>query len=381
MATSFPSLSRAVRIAAALACACLIPLTQAAGLELKDGDRVVFMGDTFLEREGDLGHLEAALTRKFSDRNITFRNLAWAGDTPTGKARASFDWNKPDSEWLKRVKEQVTIAKPTVVILSYGMTAALEGGTEGANRHRTELARLMDAVNEVGEGKVRFVLLSPLQQQGERPDSDRTKALESIATVTKSLAEERQAAYGDVLGLSRNLARLRMVLYDTPVLLNEQGYAMLAPRLVETLTGTKPEDDGASPTLLAAIRKKNELFFHRWRPANWTYLFGFRKHEQGRNSIEIPQFDPLIAEWETRIAKLRSAAKPPADVVAEVERLTGPAARQPHRDPNYKEQPVPAFTVSDGLEVTLWAENPQLYKPIQMNWDDRGRLWVASSRV
>ena len=37
--------------------------------------------------------------------------------------------------------------------------------------------------------------------------------------------------------------------------------------------------------------------------------------------------------------------------------------------------------MAEGLEVTLWAENPQLYKPIQMNWDDRGRLWVASSRV
>ena len=50
--------------------------------------------------------------------------------------------------------------------------------------------------------------------------------------------------------------------------------------------------------LRSAIRKKNELFFHRWRPENWTYLFGFRKQEQGQNAVEIPQFDPLIAEWE-----------------------------------------------------------------------------------
>ncbi len=383
MATSFSRgcLFLAVRRAAGLACALLIPCAQAAGLELKDGDRVVFLGDTFLEREVDYGHLEAALTRTFSDRNVTFRNLAWAGDTPMGKARASFDWNKADSEWLKRVKEQVAIAKPTVAILSYGMTAALEGGSEGAIQHRAELGKLMDAVNEVGGGQVRFVLLSPLQQQGERPDSDRSRALESVATATKALAEERQATYGDVLGLSRNLSRLRMVLYDTPVLLNEQGYSMLAPRLVESLTGTKPEEEGVSAPLLAAIRKKNELFFHRWRPANWTYLFGFRKHEQGQNAGEIPKFEPLIAEWETRIAKLRGSGKAPADVVAEVERLTGPAARQPHRDPNYKEQPIPTFTVAEGLEVTLWAENTQLNKPIQMNWDDRGRLWVASSRV
>ncbi len=353
--------------------------TLGAGFQLQEGDRVVLMGDTFLEREGDYGHIEAAFTRRFSDRNVTFRNLAWAGDTPTGKARASFDWSKPDSEWLKRVKEQVAIAKPTVAFLSYGMTAALEGGAEAAPRHKAELARLMDAVNEVGGGQVRFVLLSPLQQFGERPDSPRSRALDAMADAAKSLAGERGAAYGDVLALSRNMARLRMVLWDQPVVLNEMGYQKLAHALVEDLTGKAPEP--APEPLLAAIRKKNEWFFHRWRPANWTYLFGFRKHEQGRNAVEIPQFDPLIGEWEARIAKLRVGNQPPADVVAEVQRLTGPTARAPHPDPNFKSQPIPTFTVPEGFEVTLWAENPQLYKPIQMNWDAQGRLWIASSRV
>ena len=37
--------------------------------------------------------------------------------------------------------------------------------------------------------------------------------------------------------------------------------------------------------------------------------------------------------------------------------------------------------VADGLEVTLWAENPHLAKPIQINFDPQGRLWVASSEV
>ena len=53
-----------------------------------------------------------------------------------------------------------------------------------------------------------------------------------------------------------------------------------------------------SEKLRAAINRKNELFFHRWRPQNNTYLFLFRKHEQGNNAVEIPQFDPLVAEQE-----------------------------------------------------------------------------------
>src|SRR5204863_2129114 len=53
------------------------------------------------------------------------------------------------------------------------------------------------------------------------------------------------------------------------------------------------------------ILKKNQLFFNRWRPENSTYLFLFRKHEQGRNAQEIPQFDPLVQAEEANIAKLR----------------------------------------------------------------------------
>jgi len=51
------------------------------------------------------------------------------------------------------------------------------------------------------------------------------------------------------------------------------------------------------------ILKKNELYFHRWRPQNVTYLFGFRKHEQGNNAADIARFDPFIRELEQQIQK------------------------------------------------------------------------------
>jgi hypothetical protein len=50
---------------------------------------------------------------------------------------------------------------------------------------------------------------------------------------------------------------------------------------------------------------KNFDFFNFWRPDNDTYIFGYRKHEQGRNAVEIPQFEPLVAAKEAQIAKLR----------------------------------------------------------------------------
>src|SRR5207248_8580462 len=68
---------------------------------------------------------------------------------------------------------------------------------------------------------------------------------------------------------------------------------------------TSGPDFDQAEKLRQAVIAKNELYFYRWRPQNVTYLFGFRKHEQGQNAHEIPQFDPLVAKQEAEIARLR----------------------------------------------------------------------------
>jgi lysophospholipase L1-like esterase len=64
-------------------------------------------------------------------------------------------------------------------------------------------------------------------------------------------------------------------------------------------------DDLRRTRMQFLIADKNALFFNRHRPQNETYLLLFRKHEQGNNAVELPQFDPLIAEKEKEIAALK----------------------------------------------------------------------------
>lgn len=40
-----------------------------------------------------------------------------------------------------------------------------------------------------------------------------------------------------------------------------------------------------------------------------------------------------------------------------------------------------AFDLAEGFEVNLFAADPVVVKPIQMNWDERGRLWVCGSSI
>ncbi|MFA7472959.1 MAG: PVC-type heme-binding CxxCH protein, partial [Spirosomataceae bacterium] len=48
----------------------------------------------------------------------------------------------------------------------------------------------------------------------------------------------------------------------------------------------------------------------------------------------------------------------------------------PDNDP---QKELESFQIADGFEVTLFASEPMVVKPIQMNWDAEGRLWVISS--
>ncbi len=381
---------RSTRILACwLVCSCIWVAARLQGaptnsFELHSGDRVLFIGDTFFEREVDSGAIETALTAHWSGENVTFRNLAWAADSPLGQSRASFDWNRGEDFWLGRVKEQLSLVKPTVAFLSYGTSAAL-GGAGAAPKFGADLRRLMTAINEASGTNVRFVLLGPIGVPGAggtEPQRFRD-ALTAIEATTREVAAESGSRCIPLSGAWMDSSRPERT--HDGIHLTPEGYEMVAGKILDGLVGPseRPKALGNVENyrlLQQAIQKKNELFFNRWRPENWTYLFGFRKHEQGQNAVEIPQFEPLIAEWEARIARLRDIAHPDAAVIADVKRLLERKPSTPTA-PISQPQPVPTFEVADGFEVSLWAENPQLHKPIGMNWDPQGRLWIASSEV
>src|SRR5205085_9013730 len=50
----------------------------------------------------------------------------------------------------------------------------------------------------------------------------------------------------------------------------------------------------------------------------------------------------------------------------------------PDPDPEIERR---SFQVAEGFEVNLYAADPLLAKPIQMNFDSAGRLWVAISEM
>src|SRR5256885_8462276 len=224
----------------ALFAALWLPATAARPepFELQDGDRVLFIAASFFKREVDYGHIETRLTTRFADRNITFRNLSWAADTPMGRSRASFDWNKPETEWLKRVKEQVALVNPTVAFLSYGMTAALEQSSAGVSpeqqstalgKFKTDLGKLMDAIEAVsrsspaGPQKMHFVLLGPNRVDPTKLGESFLRSFNVYDTAIKEVAAGRHAYFVSLLAFQSSSKAASDLDLDG-IHLSESGY-------------------------------------------------------------------------------------------------------------------------------------------------------------
>jgi len=395
-----PARFPALLLLLALACAAFTSTRAAAPFELKDGDRVIFLGDTLIEREQHYGWIELMLTTRFPDRNVTFRNLGWSADTPAGESRLGLSLtqagNEPPGEAWKLLQKQIEEAKPTVAFLGYGMAASFDGAA-GLPKFKADYERLLDTIEKLSPG-CRLVLLGPIRHMrmpAPLPDPTlHNEQLTKYAKAVEGIAKTRNSWFVDFptfpISLSLNFGDSKgapSFSSENGIHLNSQGYQILAGKIKAELFGGAGANEqaqnaafGRSSILLRqVILRKNEFFFHRSRPANMAYIFGFRKREQGKNAVEMPQFDPLIAAEEKKIRELckhlnDANFKPGPELQPAA--LLGKAAAAKHTP-----QPHPEFTVADGFEVTLWAENPHLAKPIQINFDPQGRLWVASSEV
>ncbi|MFA6543248.1 MAG: PVC-type heme-binding CxxCH protein [Limisphaerales bacterium] len=377
--------------ALALACAAITTVSIAAPFELKEGDRVVFLGDTFIEREQRYGWIELVLTTRFPDRNITFRNIGWSADTPSGRSRLGLSLRQaglePQGEGWEILQKQIAETKPTVAFIGYGMASSFDGEA-GLTKFEASYNRLLNTLEQLSPG-VRFVLLTPIKHEKlppPMPDPEKhNEQLARYAKVIEQVATERGLVYINLFDeMLSKLGRgsLTKPLTENGIHLDGGGYQFASREILQSLFPSDTFEFPLGPvseTMRQVIVRKNEFYFHRSRPANMAYIFGFRKREQGQNAVEMPQFDPLIEAEEKKIRELCKLLDQPGlmpDPQLHPAVLRSQAAAAVHTP-----QPHPEFTVADGLEVTLWAENPHLAKPIQINFDPQGRLWVASSEI
>jgi len=201
--------------------------------ELKSGDRVVFLGNSLFEDDMQFGYLELALTTRWPERNVTYRNLGWSGDNVFGDARSYV--TTPPSPYELLI-QQLTNAKPTVVFVAYGGIEAQEGEAE-LPHFKQGLNQLLDKIDQLG---AKAILVSPipvLLAPSDKTAQWNTK-LETFASAIAQTATERKTRYIDVFRPIQEISK-QTVITEDGVHLNETGYYYLATA-VEKALGLAP---------------------------------------------------------------------------------------------------------------------------------------------
>ena len=134
---------------------------QKVSFELRDGDRVAFLGNSFFERARHHGYLETSLALRWPERRITFRNLGWDGDTVFGHSRTGGRrrsvFGDPEEGFGKMIAHLRQL-DPTVIFIAYGWNESF-AGLQGIAPFRAGLTRLLQ---NAGAPTRRFVLLTPV---------------------------------------------------------------------------------------------------------------------------------------------------------------------------------------------------------------------------
>jgi len=329
--------------------------------ELTDGDRVLFVGNTFFERDLHYNHLETALTARWPGRNVTFRNLGWDGDTVWGDARAEFG---SPADGFNSLAKHVADLKPSVIFVAYGMSESY-AGPKGVDPFTQQLDKMLDMLSRT---QARLILLSPIRHEDlGRPLPDPTEHNQNLRLYVDAIAKVAGRRSYEFVNLFDLSGSKEQPLTQNGIHLNDRGYRAatwaieralglppLAGELEKPGPGTFTQTDATLPCgsrtlkirglaggtyalkidgvpvakaaapewakgvaltqgpdfdqlekLRALIAEKNQHYFHYWRPQNDTYIFGFRRKEQGHLTAEFPKYPPILNEKDAEIATLR----------------------------------------------------------------------------
>ena len=151
---------------------------------LRDGDRVVFLGDSITEQRLYTTYIEAYALTRHPGWKLSFRNVGWGGDTswlrqrthPDEKqlfAATGDDLEKMVKDSVGRgLKRDVLPFKPTVVTVKFGMNdhsyqAFRPDIFRAYVRSQEEIARVLEAQG------ARVAFLTPQPIEDKRPDPDK----------------------------------------------------------------------------------------------------------------------------------------------------------------------------------------------------------------
>ncbi len=294
-------------------------------LNLSSDETIAIVGDDIWEQIGNACVFETLLRTTLPNKSLHLRNLSWAGDDVTGAAQAVFGETK---DGYQRRLQQVDLVEPTVVLTCFGRNEALNPEWTVAS-FAADYKRFLADLDRPGRRLI--VIVPPSQEFGNVADENSSHGMSTrfaeFTAAVRNLCVEQNYAMLD-------LPTIKAEYIPDGFRFSEKGLIDLSIDWTKTIVGANLDEAAeetargtfyaindarytkSGPTIGAdqfpqqlwqvyqIVQRKRQNFFNGFRPANETYLFLFRKHEQGNNAVEAEEMRNIAKQLDIQVDAL-----------------------------------------------------------------------------
>lgn len=362
-------------------------------LEFIKGERVAFVGGSTGERMNLFGHFETLLHSRFPQQGLVVRNFCIPADE-VGIRQRSSDYTRLD--------DPLAAFGADTFICFFGFNESFAGAA-GVEKFKTAYEKFLDDYAKLyprddSKAAPRFVLVSPMAFEasgdGFLPEGKtENENLKLYAAAVEEVAKKRSLAFVDLFEATAGLFAQKPGLQYTVngAHQNEEGDRELAQLLDRGLfNSTSPAKIGspAYEKLREAVNDKSWVHLQDYRMLNGWYVYGGRntldKETFPREFLKIRAMSTVRDSVVSAIAQGKDA-KPDDSKTGDLYVPPTGFGTKPYSEPKElkylsPEESIKTMTVPEGYEVQLVASErdfPQLAKPDQITFDNKGRLWVS----
>lgn len=384
-------------------------------VKIQKDSRIVLIGNNLGSRMMEYGDFDTELQTRFPDYNLFIRNICSPGNTPgfrphpsrnspwafpgAEKFNPEFDINTGSEGHFPTEDEWLIELKPDVILGFFGYNESFRG-PEGIEDFKGEIAAFIDHTNSQdyngGKGTT-LVLISPIAFEDltdtyDLPDGKEfNKNIQLYADAMEQVAKDKKVPFLDVFDISQKwYDQSSDYLTIDGSQLSEKAYGIFADYLVTSIFG-KGEGKASihKDEIKKAVLEKDWIWTQDFKIPNGVHAYGRRFNPFGPENypFEIKKLREMGYIRDTAIWK---AAEGESYDLAAMDKntLKLPEVKTNYdfgQDPNskylYGEEALSKFHTAPGYKIDLFAsekEFPDLANPVQISFDSKGRLWVAT---
>ena len=361
------------------------------------GDTVAILGNGLPERMQHDGWMETVLQSALPEQNVRFRNMSTSGDRPNSYPRSPGQISMVT--YLQHVKADVVFG-------FFGYNESYDNKPEEYKAQLIEFVKKTRGTKPNGKSFPRIVLFSPIAHEDTRnanvPDGKAHNAqLEAYTKATEAAAKEAGVAFVDLYHPSLEMFKAsKEPLTINGVHLTDEGERQLAEVIAKGLLGKQVTASASMEPLREAVVDKSTHWYHRYHASDGNDVWGSRStlsfSDGQTNGVvlqhELSMLDVMTANRDERVwARINGGDKKiddsnvpkPIPVKSNVGggSKSSSAVKEGLLTYVSGEEAIKHMAVKKGFEVHLFADEvmfPQIANPVQIQFDVKGRLWVAA---